>query len=342
MSALPYVFKVASLGLLIAMACTTSAPTPAQPATPAACGGAALRVSFYDAGQGLAVLVALPNGRHILVDTGESPTRPGCGATCKEWHRRVMAGLTHDLGDAPIDLLWITHPHSDHLGGAIDVVRQFSVVAYVDNGLDLTKAAVQRTHAALEAQGVPMTVVDPTHTAIPLTDTGEVRLTPVVPPHWSPACRDNENVCSIALRIDYCSSSVLFTGDAEGLEEADLSIGGPVTLLQVGHHGSDTSSTPALLDQAAPTYAVISAGHPDEATNHTYCHPRVETIHALTARLGGPGDGTIRAFSSSASCRHPTTDTTWVDEPASDRLWATSRDGTVVLATTGDGRFQRE
>ena len=253
-----------------------------------------------------------------------------------------MVGLAHDLGDAPIDLLWITHPHSDHLGGAIDFVRHFSVVSYVDNGRDLTKAAVQRTHAAFEAQGIPITVVDPTHTAIPLTDTGDVKLTAIVPPRWYPECRDNANVCSILLRVDYCGSSVLFTGDAERLEESELSIGGPVTLLQVGHHGSETSSTSALLDQAAPTYAVVSAGHPDEGTNHTYCHPRAETISALTARLGGPGCGTIRAFPSSTSCRHATTDAAWRDEPASDGLWSTSRDGTVVLATTGDGRFQRE
>jgi hypothetical protein len=31
-----------------------------------------------------------------------------------------------------------------------------------------------------------------------------------------------------------------------------------------------------------------------------------------------------------------------VDEPASDRLWVTARDGDVVLTTTGDGEFARE
>jgi beta-lactamase superfamily II metal-dependent hydrolase len=33
--------------------------------------------------------------------------------------------------------------------------------------------------------------------------------------------------CSIALRVDYCASSILFTGDAEALEEADLAIDAP-------------------------------------------------------------------------------------------------------------------
>jgi competence protein ComEC len=83
-----------------------------------------------------------------------------------------------------------------------------------------------------------------------------------VPPHWYPECGDNPNACSILLRIDYCRSSVLFTGDAESLEEVDLRLGTSVTLLQVGHQGSNTSSTPAWLDQARPTYAVISSGLP--------------------------------------------------------------------------------
>lgn len=134
---------------------------------------------------------------------------------------------------------------------------------------------------------------------------------------------------------------VVFTGDAEAGEERAWNIGGPVTLLQVGHHGSATSSTATLLDQARPKYAVISAGHPDEATNRKYCHPRKETIDELTARLGGAGTTTIRAFASTSDCGTQVSPLDWSDVPASDRLWTTSRDGDVVLTTTGNGAFQR-
>lgn len=98
-----------------------------------------------------------------------------------------------------------------------------------------------------------------------------------MPSQWYPECGSNANVCSIALRIDCCSSSILFTGDAEAQEEADLTISAPVTLLQVGHHGSKTSSSPAFLERVKPRYAVISAGLAGEGTNSTYCHPREET-----------------------------------------------------------------
>lgn len=134
--------------------------------------------------------------------------------------------------------------------------------------------------------------------------------------------------------------SVLFPGDAEALEEADLAIDAPVTLLQVGHHGSKTSSRPTLLDRAQPKYAVISTGKPGEGTNATYCHPRKETVDALTAVLGGAGGRTIHAFPLVTKC--DASGAQWIDDPASDRLWVTARDGDVVVTATGDGVFTRE
>jgi len=92
--------------------------------------------AIYDAGQALSALVTLPDGRRVLVDTGESPRRPCKG--CMAWHEHVMTGLRTDLGNGGIDLLWITHQHSDHVGGAADVLSSFKVNLFVDNGLDLT------------------------------------------------------------------------------------------------------------------------------------------------------------------------------------------------------------
>jgi competence protein ComEC len=185
-------------------------------------------------------------------------------------------------------------------------------------------------------------VIEPGATIVPLETMSEVKLTALVPPHRYDECGSNANVCSIALRVDYCASSILFIGDAEALEEADSTIEAPVTLLQVGHHGSKTSSSPALLDRARPKYAVISAGRAGEGTNSTYCHPRKETVDALTTVLGGAGGGVMHASPSDAGCSRTTPDASWVDEPASDKLWVTARDGDVVLVTTDDGVFARE
>jgi competence protein ComEC len=311
--------------------------TSRMPSSPAS--GRAMTVRFYDVGQALAALVELPDGRHVLVDAGDDPRRAGCGDACVAANRHLLDGLREDLRGAPIDMLWITHPHSDHVGGAPSVLEAFSVGAYVDDGRDLHKPEVRRARRAAEDRGVPVHVVAPGKTEVPLVPRDDVRLTAIVPPAWPAACARDANECSIGLRVDDGASSVLFVGDAEHEEEAMLDPGGPVTLLQVAHHGSETSSSPALLSRARPAYAVISAGKPGEGENRAFCHPRATIVRRLSRVIGGPTSRPVEAFDGDRCDRATATD--WVREPASDRLWATERDGDVVLVTKGDGVFER-
>jgi competence protein ComEC len=302
-----------------------------------------MTVRFYDVGQGLAVLVELPDGRHVLVDAGDEPRRAGCGRPCEAASAHLLSSLERDLHGAPIDLFWITHPHSDHVGGAPAVLRALPVRSYVDDGRDGTKPEVQRARRAAEERGTALAVVEPGHTTIPIAPGApfpDLRLTAIVPPAWPAACAHDANECSIGLRIDYGASSVVLLGDAEHEEEARLDLGGPVTLLQVGHHGSETSTSPGLLARARPAYAVISAGKPDEGLNRDYCHPRAGIVRRLSRVLGGGNGAPLRAFDGDRCDRATPAD--WVDVPASDRLWATERDGDVTLVTTGDGTFRRE
>ena len=250
-----------------------------------------------------------------------------------------MESLRRDLAGASIDVLWITHPHSDHLGGAVDVLDAFRVALLVDNGRDVGKAEVRRVREAAERRGTALRVVDPDHAAPPIASSPGVSLTPNRAPSWPASCAHDANECSIALRIDFCASSVLFTGDAEHEEEARLDPRGPVTLLQVGHHGSDTSTSPAFLAKARPRYAVVSAGRPDEGLNREYCHPRALVVERLSTLLGDRDARTMRAFDGPRCDRAGPSD--WIDVATSRRLWSTSRDGDVVLTTRGDGLFAR-
>lgn len=299
-----------------------------------------MTVHFYDVGQGLAALVDLPDGRHIVVDTGNSPRRPGCGGACASAEEHLLGKLASDLHGAAIDLLWITHQHADHIGGAPDVLSSFKVVTYVDNGRDARKSEVRRAHEAAGGHGTAVRVVDPRHANAPIAESADVKITAVVPPTWPPSCTRDANECSIALRIDFCMSSVFFAGDAEHEEETRLDAHGPVTLLQVAHHGSETSTTPGFLARTHPRYAVISAGRPGEGMNADYCHPRAIVVKRLTTLTGGPGSNTLKAFDGTRCANATPAD--WIDVPTSDRLWATERDGDVVLSTTGDGTFTRD
>ena len=330
--------KAASVDALAGKSSSDDASTRAS----TGCGGKELSVKFYDVGQALAVLVTLPDGRRVLVDTGEQPSRPGCGDACKEWSDHLLSGLRSDVPDKALALLWITHQHSDHAGNAPAILREFDVDTYVDNGTNLESGIIKRGHAAASERNVTVRVIDPDHRETPLPAREQAKLTPILPEQWVVECEDAPNDCSIGLRIDYCDSSVLFTGDAEDTEEAALDPRGPVTLLQVGHHGSDTSNSAAFIKKVSPKYAVVSSGKEEEGTNTGYCHPRLSTVEALSKQLGSRQTGDVQAFDAAVSCSDPTEHDHWRTVPVSEHLWFTERDGDVELVTTGDGTFRRK
>jgi competence protein ComEC len=215
------------------------------------------------------------------------------------------------------------------------------VEVYVDNGRDAEKGEVKRAHDSAAAAHTRLEIVDPQHRGMPIANSEAVKLTPIVPSSWPADCATNPNECSIGIRVDYCSSSILLMGDAEAGEEAMLDAGGPATLLQLGHHGSDTSSSDPFLKQVSPKYAVISAGKPGEGLNATYCHPRESTVTRIIQKLGGPSAARVDAFDAAAACRNAQS-SNWHSVATNDRLWATERGGDVVVVTTGDGIFRRE
>ncbi len=318
------------------VAAASAAPPPCTPGA-----SSQMTVHFFDVGQALAALVELPDGKLVMVDTGDDPARSDeqCHGACRGWHAHLMSKLHDVVGSRAIDLLWITHQHSDHLGGAVDVLGSYKVTTLVDNGQEPNKKEVREVHDAAARAGVRVVTVDPSRRDVPIASAA-VHLSAIVPAVWPASCAQRPNDCSIGLRIDDCRSSVLFVGDAEKLEEAQLDPHGNATLLQVGHHGSETSTSAAFLEKVRPSYAVISCAKKDEGTNDTYCHPREPVIERLDAVLGGEMSGSVLSFDGKRHCKNGGAEN-WRPAPTRARLFVTARDGDVTLRTLGDASFTR-
>ena len=221
-----------------------------------------LDVVFLDVEQGDATLLALPNGRHVLVDAGlRSPY-------VDEGERTVLPHLDR-FGIERLDALVLTHADADHVGGAASVLRGVEVDRLVVNGRGGGTDLWETVARTADSLGVPVQTVAAGDT-LALDPSVRVR---VLGPGAGGAASANE--ASVVLRVEHGRTRWLLTGDAEHDGEAALVARyGPLLasdVVKVGHHGSRTSSTPALVAAAGrPAFAVVSVarrnryGLPDE------------------------------------------------------------------------------
>ena len=164
-----------------------------------------------------------------------------------------------------------THAHEDHVGGLSGALNAFSVQHVLCSTTDYDSKAFQNFKKYTQEQGLSIEVPQPGD-QFSLGDAQVTILGPVED-------YGETNNMSIVLRIDFGQTSFLFTGDMESDAERDLVDSGAdlsATLLKVGHHGSDTSSSYVFLREVMPRYAVISVGK-----NNSYGHPGSETLSRL-------------------------------------------------------------
>ena len=243
-----------------------------------------LDVTAIDVGQGDSLLVVGPNGRAMLIDAG-GPTGAAAraenapGASAFDVGETVVSPYLWSRQIRSLDVLVLSHAHSDHMGGMPSVLRNFHP-RELWVATDPASSAYRDLLAEAAEYG---TLVR--HLRAPdrmLWDGISVRVLAPSPSYANAGAPKNND--SLVLRMQYGAASVLFEGDAEAPSEhsmlsssRDLPLG-PVTLLKVAHHGSRTSTIPDLLSVLAPQDAVISVGR-----NNTFGHPREEIL----ARLAG-------------------------------------------------------
>ena len=245
----------------------------------------ALEVTAIDVGQGDSVLAVNPEGAAMLVDAGGPVGRGGLAEMVSNFDvgEEVVSPYLWSRRLRRVDVMVLSHAHTDHMGGMPAVLRNFrprELWVGADPQSELFRALLQ------EAAGLGIRV---RHVrAGDRVKWGSVEVTVLAPAagYTNPNAPTNDD--SVVLRMQYGKASALLEGDAEtASEEAMLAAGlvAPVTLLKVAHHGSRTSTTQAFVDAARPAAAVISVGR-----RNTFGHPRGEVI----GRLAVEGAGVFR------------------------------------------------
>lgn len=298
-------------------------------AWPATMAGWSLRgeslLCVLDVGQGDAVVVRTRRRHWIVVDAGPATGSRNAG-------RSVVVPFLRARGARAVDLFVLTHPHTDHLGGAGAVLDGFRVGTVLDAGVAHPGRAYDRFLAAVEAEGARWRAARP-GARFRLDEVEGLVLGPVEPPAGAGRGRASRrepgpgrdvagvrvprtggwshdpNETSVVIRLRLAGRfTALLPGDAGADEERGILARWPgdslrAAVLKVGHHGSRGSSTRPWLRAVAPELAVISSG---EGNRYGHPHP------ALLDRLDSAGVSRVwRTDRRGSACVHVRRDGAW-------------------------------
>ena len=220
---------------------------------------------MLDVGQGEALFIESPTGTQIMFDGGGAKSVLGPLA-------RAMSPF-----DKSIDALVITNPDADHIGGFVDILKNYTVGGVFEPGTINDSKLYQNVKDQIKNKKIPNILA---RRGMRLHLGGGAFIDILFPDRdvytWAP------NDGSIVARLVYGNTSLMLTGDSTTMTEKIIlskssKTGLSSTVLKVGHHGSRTSTGAAFIKAVSPSYTLISDGK-----NNTYGHPHRETLDVLT------------------------------------------------------------
>lgn len=223
-------------------------------------------VYFIDVGQGDAELIKTSDGKNVLIDAGP----PSASSSL------VSFLISHNA--TTLDALVLTHPDSDHIGGADDVLAGCTVLSVYESGYYTDTKTYAALRAAVATEGCPTyndTQLDP-------GDRLDINSSVTFEIMAINARSVDPNDASLIIKMTDGTVDLLFEGDAsssvEGHMDGMFGSAMDVEVLKVGHHGSSSSTSASFLSQTTPAVAIIEVG-----TGNTYGHPANQTLDRLSA-----------------------------------------------------------
>ncbi|PWW93775.1 ComEC/Rec2 family competence protein [Clostridium perfringens] len=220
-----------------------------------------LMISYMDVGQGDAAYIKV-NGNDILIDAGPR-------SNSKELLEQLKAKNIDDF-----ELVIATHPHEDHIGGMVDVFKEYEVKAFYSPKITHTTKTYENLVKAVKDEGLKTKELK----GGMVIDLGEGAKFEVFTPQKSEY--EELNDYSPIMKLSFGDTSYLFTGDAEKLAEEEALAKYKTSLdsdvIKFGHHGSSSSSSNAFIEAVSPKYGITSC-----AKDNKYGHPHRETLDII-------------------------------------------------------------
>ncbi len=227
------------------------------------------KIIFLDIGQGDAAMIDIPKDTQILIDGGDG--------------KDILNKLGEHLPfyDRKIELVIVTHPDKDHIGGLVEVLKYYEVEQILETGIKCEKAICEEWDRLIEEKDIPVKYAEFGQRI----KAGNIEMVVLYPfENLEGKEVKDSNDASIVLKLileqglQLDNTTILLTGDAGFPVEKDLisqSINLESRILKVSHHGSKNATSSEFLKLVNPEKAIISVG------KNSYGHPAKELLNRL-------------------------------------------------------------
>lgn len=223
-----------------------------------------MSVSVLDVGQGQSVLLRQRDFLTLVDCGGDSSQNPG----------DIAANAVQSLGRSTLDLLVLSHYHTDHANGVPQLLSRLQVSTIALPDVEEGDPLREEILSLAQEKGIQVWFIrEDTR-----LDWPDGRSLTVYAPVQESGDTNELGLTVLAATGEF---DALITGDMDGAAEERLLklVDLPdIEVLVAGHHGSASSTTQALLDAVWPETAVVSVGE-----GNLYGHPAPETLERLAA-----------------------------------------------------------